>query len=448
MTDTPFPDFQDPATDLVALDRSHIWHPFTQEATAPPPVPIASAEGAVLRTPDGREILDMISSWWVTLHGHAQPEIADAIAHQARTLEHVIFAGFTHAPAVEVAERLTAVLPQSINRVFFSDNGSTAVEVALKLAVQYHYNKGDTQRRRFLAFQGGYHGDTFGAMSAGRGSGFFQPFASHLFSVDMMPWPETWAGDGEVDRKEHEALAALDEYLDRHAWETVAMIMEPLVQGASGMRMVRPEFMRAVVSRLRDHNVLVIFDEVMTGFGRTGRVFAASRCGLTPDLMCLSKGLTGGALPLAVTACRDTIYQGFLDEDFAHAFAHGHSFTANPLGCAAAAASLKLLAAPDIPERLQAIEARHRQHLAPLASHPRVTHPRVTGTIAALTVASEDAGYTAAIGARLKAFFLENNVLIRPLGNVIYLMPPYCITEEQLDHAWHVIGQALDTITE
>lgn len=433
--------------ELLALDRRHVWHPFTQAKTAPDSVLIRSGKGAVVYGADGKEYLDLISSWWVNLHGHAHPYIADAIAEQAHKLEQVIFAGLTHEPAVRLAQRLTSLLPDDLNRVFYSDDGSTAVEVALKLALQYWRNLGRPERRRYLAFEGGYHGDTVGAMSVGVSSGFYAPFEDLLFEVDVLPFPETWEGDAAVAEKEDRCLSALEAYLDRRGDETAAAIIEPLVQGVGGMRMCRAEFLQALVQKLRAAGVLVIFDEVMTGFGRTGDLFACLKAGVTPDLICLSKGLTAGFLPLAATVCRDPIYEAFLDTGFDKAFAHGHSFTANPLGCAAGLASLDLLMKEETRARIAAIEARHRKHMARLAHHPKVTRPRVTGTIAALNVKVADSGYAAAIGPRLKAFFLENGLLLRPLGEVIYFLPPYCISDSQLDRSYDTLERALTTLT-
>lgn len=433
--------------ELLALDRRHVWHPFTQAKTAPDSVLIRSGKGAVVYGADGKEYLDLVSSWWVNLHGHAHPYIADAIAEQAHKLEQVIFAGLTHEPAVRLAQRLTSLLPDDLNRVFYSDDGSTAVEVALKLALQYWRNLGRPERRRYLAFEGGYHGDTVGAMSVGVSSGFYAPFEDLLFEVDVLPFPETWEGDAAVAEKEDRCLSALEAYIDRRGDETAATIIEPLVQGVGGMRMCRAEFLQALVQKLRAAGVLVIFDEVMTGFGRTGDLFACLKAGVTPDLICLSKGLTAGFLPLAATVCRDPIYEAFLDTGFDKAFAHGHSFTANPLGCAAGLASLDLLMKEETRARIAAIEARHRKHMARLAHHPKVTRPRVTGTIAALNVEVEDSGYAAAIGPRLKAFFLENGLLLRPLGEVIYFLPPYCISDSQLDRSYDTLERALTTLT-
>ena len=425
------------------LDRQHVWHPFTQAQTAPDPIPITSAKGIRLYAEDGREFLDLISSWWVNLRGHAHPTIAAAIAKQAHTLEQVIFAGFTHQPAAQLAHELVQRLPAGLTRVFFSDDGSTAVEVALKMALQYWRNQGEAQRTRFLAFEGGYHGDTVGAMSVGRGSDFFSTYGSMLFEVGLLPYPQTWDGDADVVSKEQAALAVLDAYLAQHGETLAGVIIEPLVQGAAGMRMCRPEFLQQLAAKLRAAGILLIFDEVMTGFGRTGAMFAAVKAQVMPDLICLSKGLTAGFLPMSVTVASEAIYAAFLGENFDRALIHGHSFTANPLGCAAALASLQVFEDEQTLAKLPQIEAWHRQGLVQLAGHPAVQHVRVTGTIAAFDVVTTDAGYTSAVGAKLKAFFHERGLLLRSLGNVIYLLPPYCVTQDELALAYQTIGEAL-----
>ena len=435
--------YQDLTSTTTNLDRQHVWHPFTQAQTAPDPIPITSAKGIRLYAEDGREFLDLISSWWVNLHGHAHPTIAAAIAKQAHTLEQVIFAGFTHQPAAQLAHELVQRLPAGLTRVFFSDDGSTAVEVALKMALQYWRNQGEAQRARFLAFEGGYHGDTVGAMSVGRGSDFFSTYGSLLFEVGLLPYPQTWDGDADVVSKEQAALAVLDAYLAQHGETLAGVIIEPLVQGAAGMRMCRPEFLQQLAAKLRAAGILLIFDEVMTGFGRTGAMFAAIKAQVMPDLICLSKGLTAGFLPMSVTVASEVIYAAFLGENFDRALIHGHSFTANPLGCAAALASLQVFEDEQTLAKLPQIEAWHRQGLAQLAGHPAVQHVRVTGTIAAFDVVTTDAGYTSAVGAKLKAFFHERGLLLRPLGNVIYLLPPYCVTQDELALAYQTIGEAL-----
>ncbi|MEO5365429.1 MAG: adenosylmethionine--8-amino-7-oxononanoate transaminase [Magnetococcus sp. WYHC-3] len=426
---------------LRDLDRAHVWHPFTQAATAPDPLVIRQARGSRLETQDGRVLLDLISSWWVNVHGHAHPALAHAIARQAQTLEQVIFAGCTHEPAVRLAARLAGLLPGDLQRVFFSDNGSTAVEVALKMVLQAARNRGQL-RRRIAACAGGYHGDTFGAMAAGRGSGFFSAFHPWLFDVDMLPFPATWHGDEQVLNREARALAVLDDYLATWGGDCAGLIVEPLIQGAGGMRMCRPEFLRALAQRLQACGVPLILDEVMTGFGRTGHLFACLAAGVTPDVICLSKGLTGGFLPLSVTVCRPWVYEAFLQDSFDFALAHGHSFTANPLGCAAALASLDLFDDPGVWEHIATIAALHAQRLQEVATLPGVRRPRQCGTVAALDLEAGREGYDSELAPALKSFFLERNLLLRPLGNTLYLLPPYCVTAEELHQGWDAVAEA------
>jgi len=428
------------ADDLRALDARHLWHPFTQAGTAPPPLLVASAQGARITDSDGREYLDLVSSWWVNLHGHAHPAIAAAIAAQAARLEQVIFADHTHEPAIRLAAGVAALLPGDLDRVFYSDDGSTAVEVALKMAHQYWRNHGE-ERNRYVAFEGGYHGDTVGAMSAGKSSGYFSAWHDLLFPVEMVPFPATWDGDEAIAAKEARALAVLEQALA--AGPVAAVLIEPLVQGASGMRMCRPEFLRGLEERVRAAGTLLVLDEVMTGFGRTGADFACVKAGIQPDLVCLSKGLTGGFLPLSMTVARDEVWQAFLGQELERAFLHGHSYTANPLGCAAGLASLELLTAPACRAQIKAIETVHRARLGQLAERPDVARPRITGTIAAFDLVGDE-GAGAAIAPRLKAAFRQRGLLLRPLGNVLYLLPPYCVEESDLHRAWDIIDEVLD----
>lgn len=397
-------------------------------STAVEPLKVVRGRGSELILDDGRTIIDGISSWWVNLHGHAHPAIAEAIAEQARTLEHVIFAGYTHEPAQRLAERLTAHLPERLNRVFFSDNGSTSVEVALKMAWQFWRNQGNPARNRILAFDNAYHGDTFGAMAAGARSIFFEAFEPLMFDVTRLPYPATWIGDPEVDAKEAQALAALRRRMEEAPEAYAAMILEPLVQGAGGMMMARAEFVRQACELARDFGVLVIFDEVMTGFGRTGELFAFRKVGFEPDFLCLSKGLTGGFLPMSLTVTGDRIQDAFRSADLTHTFWHGHSYTANPLGCAAALASLTLT--EQVLPELAAIEQRHLAELAEGGFNAK--KPRVCGTILAMDVpVGTSAGYTNPVGPLLRSAFLEDGILLRPLGNTVYVMAPYCTTSAQ-----------------
>lgn len=431
---------------MITLANSPvIWRPFTQMQTAPPPLKVTAAEGAWLTLDDGRRILDCISSWWVTVHGHSHPTIADAIHRQSMQLEHVIFAGFTHDPAEQLVERLAQVLPKSLNRFFYSDNGSTSVEVALKIARQYWFNHGATNKTRFIGFEGGYHGDTVGAMSIGAGSPFWNPFKPLLFPVDLVAFPSTHSGDEEVLQKERSALERLDQLLGDHE-EYAAIVMEPLVQGAGGMRMCREEFVANVAQRARDANVLVIFDEVMTGFGRTGEWFASLRAQTAPDIICMSKGISGGFLPLAVTVSTSDVYEAFLSDQIDKTFFHGHSYTANPLACAAAIASFDLLQQWEAFRNFEHLHERfYREHLE---GHPATSAFRVKGTIAALdVVAPGEHGYFNEVGPWLKQRFLNNGFLIRPLGNTVYLMPPYCMTAGELESAYGTIKATLDELT-
>ncbi|MDX2216792.1 MAG: adenosylmethionine--8-amino-7-oxononanoate transaminase [Oculatellaceae cyanobacterium bins.114] len=408
----------------------HIWYPFTQAKTASPPLKVKSAQGVWLELDNGQRLIDCISSWWVNLHGHAHPHIAEAIYEQAKQLEHVIFAGFSHDPAEQLATQLMQRLPAPLSRVFFSDNGSTAVEVALKMAYQYWHNQ-QQHRTTFIAFEGAYHGDTVGAMSVGGRSLFSEVFSDLLFDVKYVPFPGTHLGDEQVQAKESHALAQLDLALTQSSDRIAAILIEPLVQGAGGMQMCRPEFLQQVHHLAHRHETLLIFDEVMTGFGRTGDWFACLKAGVAPDIICLSKGLTGGFLPLSVTVCTETIYNAFYSDDPMHTFYHGHSYTANPLGCAAAIASWTLMHENEA--RFRGMEALHRHHLADLQDHPRLEKLRVTGTIAAMDIVTNDQpGYLNQISRTVRERAIAAGLLLRPLGQVLYLMPPYCITDDEL----------------
>jgi adenosylmethionine---8-amino-7-oxononanoate aminotransferase len=419
----------------------HLWYPYTQAKTALEPIEVKSGKGLWLELADGRKLADCISSWWVNLHGHAHPRMVAAIAEQAAKLEHVIFAGFTHEPAQQLASQLVARLPANLTRVFYSDNGSTAVEIALKMAYQYWANIGNP-RRRFMSFEGAYHGDMFGTMAVGTRSIFSDVFQDLLFEVDFCPYPATWDGDLAIVEKETNCLNIIRQNLTDQPNCYAGIIIEPLVQGAGGMRMCRPEFLQQLRTLATEFNTLIIFDEVMTGFGRTGADFACKKAQVQPDLICLSKGITGGFLPLAVTVATEKIYESFYSDDPTKTLYHGHSYTANPIGCAAALASLELLIEHE-PVYTQ-MEIWHRQHLTELANkYPQLTKLRVIGTIAAIDVNNhEQAGYLNYVGRKIGHHAIARGVLIRPLGNVVYLMPPYCITEAQL--AW--VYQQLDLV--
>lgn len=427
-------------------DKSVIWHPFTQHQMVPFAKTIVSGKGAYFFDQNGTRILDLISSWWVNLHGHAHPEIANAIYEQALRLEHISFANFTHEPAVQLAEEVLRILPHGFSKVFYSDNGSTAVEVAIKMAYQYWRNLGETNRKRFISFEQGYHGDTFGAMAMGQHSGFFNNFSDLFFNVSMMKYPETWLFDDEIEEQEQHILTLLDAYLAKHGNETAALIIEPLVQGAGGMRICREKFLQRLEERVRAYGILIIYDEVMTGFGRTGDYFACLKAKTQPDFICLSKGLTGGYLPLAMTVCSERIYHAFLGDTFHLALAHGHSFTANPLGCAAALASMKLLKNPVTQHQIKMIEQSHVEGLAYLQEEvPMIEHLRYCGTIAAFNV-KMDVKYGSTASVELREKLYRRGLLIRPLGNVIYLLPPYCITEEELRLTYSILAEEIQGV--
>ncbi|MBW4515246.1 MAG: adenosylmethionine--8-amino-7-oxononanoate transaminase [Timaviella obliquedivisa GSE-PSE-MK23-08B] len=425
------------------MSHPNIWYPFAQAKTELAPIKIKSAQGIWLELEDGSKIMDCISSWWVNLHGHAHPKIAEAIYKQAQQLEHVIFAGFTHDPAEQLAEALIAKLPPGFSRVFFSDNGSTAVEVALKMAYQYWVNH-NQKRQTFLAFEGSYHGDTIGAMSVGGRSLFSDVYRSLLFDVEYLPFPDTYFGDTLIEEKEERILEQLRGKINHSPEQYAGIIVEPLVQGAGGMRMCRPEFIQNLRKIADEFNTLLIFDEVMVGFGRTGDWFACRKANVTPDIICLSKGLTGGTLPLSVTVCSEKIYDAFYSDDPLKALYHGHSYTANPLGCAVALASMELLIENETAFRQ--MEQLHWTHLQPLLDHPKLERLRVMGTIAAIDIISEQPGYLNPISLHIRQQAIAHKLLLRPLGNVLYLLPPYCITADELALAYQGITAILETV--
>ncbi len=430
---------------LAIRDNATIWHPLTQHQITPLPIPIVRGEGAYLIDASEKRYLDLVSSWWVNIHGHAEPTIAKAIYDQALKIEQVIFAGFTHEPAVTLAEKLLKLLPANFSKVYFSDNGSTAVEVALKMAYQYWRNQGDTKRSRFIAFNNAYHGDTFGAMAVSKESFYFKQFADLLFAVDMFDYPGTWISDDSIEEKEQHTLAKLSAHLEKHANETAALIIEPLVQGSGGMNMCRPIFLQQLVALVKSYDVLVIYDEIMTGFYRTGELFACLKSETIPDIICLSKGLTGGFLPLSVTVCHETIYQAFLGSDYTKALGHSHSYSANPLGCAAALASLVLLQRDKTIEQVKLIEQIHREELANLADCTRIEKIRFCGTIAAFDLVLP-ADYGSSASVKLRERFLKHGLIIRPLGNIVYILPPYCISEDDLRRAYQLIRKEIEGV--
>ncbi len=406
---------------------SAVWHPFTQHGLGEPIPTVVRAEGAALYTADGRRVVDAISSWWVTTHGHREPRIMAAIADQSAKMDQIIFAGWTHEPAESVAAGLLRLMPEALTRVFFSDSGSTSVEVALKMALGFWLNRGEL-RHRILVLEHGYHGDTIGTMSVGARGAFNRAYEPLLFDVATIPFPAA--------RREQATLDAL-EAACREA--PAALIVEPLICGAGGM-LVYPAWvlaeMRAICAR---HDVLFIADEVMTGWGRTGTLLACEQAGVVPDILCLSKGLTGGAVPLAVTMAREAIYQAHLSADRARMFFHSSSYTANPIACAAAAANIAIWEEEPVLERVANLAARQLVRADALLG---VRNIRTLGTIAAVDLGDEGADYLSAMGPRLLAFFRTRDLLLRPLGNVVYVMPPYCIGDDDLDAVYAAIGEA------
>lgn len=426
-------------TGLAARDGDCLWHPYTQMLNRPAPLEVVRGAGVYLYAADGRRYLDGVSSWWVNTHGHAHPKLNAALARQADTLEHVIFAGCTHPPAVELAERLTALLPADLTRVFYSDNGSTAVEVALKLAWQYWQNRGEPQRQTIIALEHAYHGDTVGAMSVSAASSFTAPFEPILFPAVRVADPCRRVGPGGQvrERSSSECLASLEVQLEAGGDRVAAVLVEPMLQGVGGMNIQPPEYLAGVRWLCDRYGTLLIADEVLTGFGRTGRMFACEHAQVAPDIICLSKGLTAGYMPLAATVATEAIYAWFLSEDRGKTFFHGHSYCANPLACAVGVASLDLFRDEDVVGRIGRLEQQLRAGLEPLRELPGVGDVRVIGGVGVVELApaaGDAGGYFDEIGPRVARAFLDRGLLIRPLGNVVYFMPPYAITDDEA--AW------------
>lgn len=415
---------------LAERDERVLWHPFTPQKYGAKPVGIIKGEGIYLYDEEDNKYIDAISSWWVTLHGHSHPYIAHKLYEQAQRLEQVIFAGFTHLPAVLLAEMLMPRLPGNFARIFYSDNGSTSTEVAVKMALQYWWNLGHKHRNRVIALHDGYHGDTFGAMSAGSRSVFTAAFTDKLFEVDFI----------DIHSPVEKMFSKL-----RPA-ETACFIYEPLVQGAAGMKMYAATQLDVVLQWMQQHQVLCIADEVMTGFGRTGTLFASDQCSTKPDIICLSKGLTGGTVALGITACTATIHAAFVTDDPMHTFFHGHSFTANPLACTAAIASFELLSDPACNESIRRIVNLHAGFIKTISKDPlaaKIKNLRQAGTILAFEVLSENDNYLNAISSTFTERALAKGVFLRPLGTTVYVMPPYCITIEELGKVYEVIRELL-----
>ncbi len=421
---------------LTERDSQNIWHPYTQHKTSKPPIAIVKGEGALLWDENGKEYIDAIASWWVNPFGHSNRFIADAIYKQLTTLEHVLFGGFTHEPAVVLSEKLLEILPKNQNKIFFSDNGSTAVEVAIKVAFQFFYNKNE-QKTTLIAFENAFHGDTFAAMAASGISFYTQAFEGMFIDVVRIPVP--------IKGQEEASFLALRNAINNN--NCAGFIFEPLVQGAAGMVMYEPESLDELIRICQENKVLTIADEVMTGFGKTGKTFACDYLKTQPDMICLSKALTGGTIPMAITTFTNAIFEGFYDDDINKALFHGHTFTANPTGCAAALASLELLQTPEMQLNINRIHQKHLVFQNHIKNHPKVATTRVRGVIFALEIKSENQeAYYGNLRNQLYDFFIENGIVLRPVGNIVYILPPYIISDEQLNKVYAVIENAFEII--
>lgn len=421
---------------LSERDQKHNWHPYTQHKLAKPAIAIAKGEGALLWDENGKEYIDAIASWWVNPYGHSNKFIADAIYAQLTSLEHVLFGGFTHEPAVLLSEKLMQILPSNQKKLFYSDNGSTAVEIALKVALQYYYNKGE-KRTKIIAFENAFHGDTFAAMAASGISFFTEAFRGSLIEVVRIPVP--------TKGKEKESFEALAQLTKTN--EFAAFIFEPLVQGAAGMVMYETFALDKLMAICKENAVFTIADEVMTGFGKTGQHFACDYLESQPDMMCLSKALTGGTIPMAITTFTQELFEGFYDDDVNKALFHGHTFTANPTGCAAALASLELLQTVEMQQNIQRIHQNHLRFQEKINSHPRVKETRTLGVIFALEIQRDTAeSYYGDFRNKLYDFFIENGIILRPVGNIVYILPPYIISDKQLEKVYAVVEQALEIV--
>lgn len=419
-------------------NNSKIWHPFTQHGLEEPIIKIESANDEFLHTADGVTIIDGISSWWVNTLGHSNPTITNAICEQAEQLQQVIFAGFTHNPAEEVAAKIKQFLPPKLEYAFFSDSGSTSVEVALKMAVGYFHNKGYANKTKIVAFEKAYHGDTFGGMSSGGKSVFNKPYSNMLFEVIHLPYPENGA--------EGKTIETFKKVLHGQADEIAAIIIEPLILGSGGMLMYEPFVIDELYKLAKENNVFFILDEVMTGFGRTGTMFAFEQTNIVPDIICLSKGLTGGNLPLALTIATKEIYDAYYSKNKAEMFFHSSSYTANPIACAAASANLDIWANEQVLNNVKNINKSHLENLKRFELNPYVKNTRVLGSILALDIAVENEGYLSDIAIDLYDFYIKNGVLLRPLGNTVYIMPPYCISPLSLNQIYDTIELSIEHI--
>jgi adenosylmethionine-8-amino-7-oxononanoate aminotransferase len=433
-TSKPVNLFKMTSQELLSIDQKHVWHPFDL-VSIEQNILIESAKGVYLYTPEGREILDAIGSWWVNIHGHSNAYIAEKVTNQLLTLEHVIFAGFTHKPAIQLVENLLSILPSNQQKVFFSDNGSTSTEVAIKMAFQFWFNKGEN-KPKIIAIEGAYHGDTFGAMSVGGRSKFNEPFAPYLFDVEFIDFP-----NGE--NHDSKTITQFQQLAETN--QIAAFIYEPLIQGAAGMRMYSAETLNKLLQIAKKHQIICIADEVMTGFGRTGKLFASLHCETPPDIMCLSKGITGGTMAMGVTTCTNSIYETFVSDDIYKIFFHGHSYTGNPLACAAANASFDLLISDTCTENISRISDAHIEFCKKIITKSWIKNARCLGTVLAIEFKTDsETSYFNNLRDKLYQYFLSKDILLRPLGNIIYLIPPYIINDQELKRVYSAIEEMFD----
>ncbi|QNJ97276.1 adenosylmethionine--8-amino-7-oxononanoate transaminase [Constantimarinum furrinae] len=416
---------------LQNRDKKHIWHPLTQHKTSEGALAIVAAKGVYLYDEKGNGYIDAIASWYTAMYGHCNEKITSAVAAQMLRLDHVVFTGFTHEPAIDLSEKLISILPENQQKIFFNDNGSTAVEVGIKMALQYHHNKG-FKKNTLVAFEEGFHGDTFGAMSVSGLSVYNGPFEEFFLKVERIPVPN--------GANENEILSRLEIIFSEN--DCAAFVYEPLVQGAAGMKMHSREGLEKILKLCKRNNVLCIADEVMTGFGKTGKHFASNHLNTQPDIICLSKALTAGMMPMGITSCTQDIFDAFLDDAIGKGFFHAHTYSANPLACAAAIAGIDLLCSKEIQLAIERIEAQHKQFLIRIIDHPKVSAVRQLGVILALDLKTEMERY-GDLRNRLYDHFMTDGIYLRPLGNTIYILPPYCITNSELKKIYDSILKAL-----
>lgn len=416
---------------LKERDRKHLWHPLTQHKTTADALPIVRAEGVYLYDDEGKRYIDGISSWYTAVYGHCNPYITQKVAEQMTRLDQVVFSGFTHEPAIKLSEELIKILPEGQQKLFFNDNGSTATEIGIKMALQYHHNLGN-DRKVMLAFEDGFHGDTFGAMSVSSLSVYNGAFEDHFIRVERIPVPN---GENNQD-----VISHLKNLLDQH--QIAGFIYEPLIQGAAAMKFHDANGLDAILKICRENDIILVADEVMTGFGKTGKNFASEYLEEKPDIVCMSKALTAGLLPMGVTSCSQKIYDAFYSEDIAKGLFHGHTYTANPLACTAALAGIELLNSEEIQGNIQKIILKNREFAGKLLSHSKTKNVRTLGVILAFELDVEMERY-GNLRNKLFKFFMDKGVALRPLGNTIYIVPPYVISEEDLDFTFSIIEKAL-----